>query len=68
MSAWIEQIFSSQQANSGNVVRRSIRDVEYYASIAELVDEVKARNYHLVRCGDQVVIICNNSGNIQILV
>lgn len=67
MSAWIDQIFNAQQANSGNVVRRSVDDVNKYASMQELMEEVKKRDYHLVECGDQVIIICN-PGNIRIVV
>jgi hypothetical protein len=41
MSAWIDQIFEAQQVNSGNVVRRKIDDVNKYASMDELIEEVK---------------------------
>lgn len=67
MSAWIDQIFDAQQVNSGNVVRRKIDDVNKYASMTELVDEVRARGYHLVECGEQVLIVCN-PGHIRIVV
>ena len=67
MSAWIDQIFEAQQVNSGNVVRRKIDDVNKYASMDELIEEVKKRQYHLVECGDQVLIICNK-GSIRIIV
>jgi hypothetical protein len=67
MSAWIDQIFDAQQVNSGNVVRRNINDVNKYASMDELIDEIKKRGYHLVECGDQVLIVCN-PGNIRIVV
>lgn len=67
MSAWIDQIFDAQQVNSGNVVRRNINDVNKYASMAELEAEVRARGYHLVECGDQVLVVCN-PGHIRIVV
>ena len=67
MSAWIDQIFDAQQVDSGNVVRRNIDDVKKYASMAELEDAVRSRNYHLVECGEQVLVICNR-GHIRIVV
>lgn len=67
MSSWIDQIFDAQQVNSGNAVRRNIEDVKRYASMEELISEVKERNYHLVECGEQVIIICN-PGHIRIVV
>jgi len=41
--------------------------VEQYASMDELIAEVKKRGFHLVETGDQVLIICNG-GNIKIIV
>ena len=67
MSAWIDQIFEAEQAANGNVVRRSVDDVSKYASEEELIEEVKKRGYHLVKCADQFLIICNG-GNIKIII
>ena len=67
MSAWINQIFTAEQVNSGNVVRRSIDDIQKYASMDELETEVRNRNYHLVICGEQALIICN-PGHIRIVI
>jgi hypothetical protein len=65
MSAWIDQIFEAAQASTGNVVRRAVADVEKYASINELVTEVRNRGFHLVQTGGQFVIICNE-GSFQV--
>jgi hypothetical protein len=58
MSAWIDQIFEAAAAQ-GNVVRRSIADIEKYANMGELVSEVRNRSFHLVLTGEQAVVICN---------
>lgn len=65
MSEWIDQIFDAASANNGNVVRRNRSDVEKYASIGELVQEVRSRGFHLLETGEQLVILCNQ-GEFQI--
>ena len=59
MSAWIDQIFEVASAANGNVVRRARVDVEKYASVTELLEEVQKRGFHLIETGDQLVILCN---------
>ncbi len=56
---WIDQIFEAQAANGG-VVRRSVADVEQFASLAMLKLAVKERDFHLIRTADQYVIFCHN--------
>jgi hypothetical protein len=58
-SAWLEQVFDAQQAQVGGVVRRALRDVERFSSMAELVDEARRRRFHVIETGDQVVILCH---------
>ena len=58
MSAWIDQIFGAQAANGG-VVRRSIADVNKYASLAEVIAEAQAKGFHVIETGDQVVVLCH---------
>ncbi|WP_425989278.1 hypothetical protein [Brevundimonas sp. TWP2-3-2] len=67
MSAWINQIFRAGQVNQGNVVRRSMFDVQKYASAAELEQEVRARGFHMALIGNQYVIVCHPSGAIQLI-
>jgi hypothetical protein len=59
MSEWIEQIFDAHAAQNGGVVRRSVADVQYYASRAQLLAAVRLRGFHLIETGDQFIIICN---------
>ena len=65
MSEWIYQVFEADAVQRGGIVRRSVSDVEKYASRGELVQAVRQRGYHLLETGDQFVIICN-SGEFKI--
>lgn len=65
-SAWINQIFQAGQASQGNIVRRAKADVVMYASMAELIAEVKALGFHMIEVGDQVIVICN-SGTFKLI-
>jgi len=64
--AWISQIFDSQAARSGGIVRRSIASVIDYASIDLLHAEVLRRGFHMVESGDQFVIFCH-PGDLKIV-
>lgn len=59
MNAWIAQIFESDIANNGGVVRRSVGDVEKYASSEMLITEVRRRGFHAIETGGQFVILCH---------
>src|SRR5579862_7173214 len=61
-SAWVEQIFYSIASGTGGIVRRSISDVQRYASVEELIWAVKARGFHMIQTDDQFVIFCNDGG------
>lgn len=63
--AWIAQIFDAKQVKSGGVVRRSRADVQKYASFKLLKSEVLKRGFHLIRTGDQYVVLCHK-GDIRI--
>lgn len=56
---WINQIFSAQAVKNGGVVRRSRDDVKKYASFSMLKAEVLRRGFHLIRTGEQYVILCH---------
>lgn len=58
-SVWISQIFSAQAVRNGGVVRRSRSDVQQFASFSMLKAEVLRRGFHLIRTGDQYVILCH---------
>ncbi len=61
-NSWIEQIFDSQQAQQGGMVRRSVSSIRRFASINELIYAVRLRGFHMVRNGAQYVIFCNTRG------
>lgn len=56
---WLRQIFLSQSARDGGVVRRKVADVERRVGREALELEVRRRGYHLVECGGQFVIVCS---------
>jgi hypothetical protein len=66
VSKWINQMFAAKQVLRGGVVRRDVRTVEERASLAELIDEIENRNFHAVRIGEQVVVICN-TGEVRLI-
>jgi len=63
---FVNRIFEAKAARNGGVVRRKIKDVERYASLKYLIKEVDVRRFHLIRTGDQYVIICN-MGELKLL-
>ncbi len=56
---WIKKIFDAKAAKKGDIVRRKKTSVQRYASLNDLLDEVKKCNFHLVETGDQYVVVCN---------
>ena len=58
---FINNIFRADAAKKGGVVRRSKSDVETIASYAELENEVRRRNFHLLEAGGQYVIVCTTA-------
>lgn len=65
-SAWIASIFTSQQARSYGVARRARADVKKHASFSALRMEVKRRGFHMIRSGDQYIILCHR-GDVRII-
>lgn len=61
MSAWVMQIFQSDIARRGGVVRRKISSIERYASRGAVRLECKRRKYHIVEHGDQWLILCDRA-------
>lgn len=57
---WLRQVFASKTAASGGIVRRAVRDVEREVGSAALELEVRKRGFHLLRCGEHYIIICNS--------
>lgn len=61
MSAWVKQIFESQIAKRGGVVRRKVSSIDKYASQSAVKAEAKRRRYHIVQHGDQWLIFCDKA-------
>ncbi len=59
---WIRTIFSAKAAQRGGVVRRSAAWIEREVGRARFEHEVRARGFHLIECGGQLVVICNGGG------
>ncbi|KIC19234.1 MULTISPECIES: hypothetical protein [unclassified Leisingera] len=57
--AWLQQLFQSQAAAKGGVVRRKKRDIERLLGWDRFRFELKRRGYHAVENAGQVVIFCN---------
>ncbi|WP_428924752.1 N-(5'-phosphoribosyl)anthranilate isomerase [Marinibacterium sp. SX1] len=57
---WMQRIFDAKAAREGQVVRRSIRDMEMIVGREAFEQELRRRGYHAVLNGEQVVIFCNN--------
>jgi hypothetical protein len=56
---WLRQVFSSQSAREGGVVRRKVRDVEMILGRAALEAAVHRRGWHMIENAGQFVIFCN---------
>jgi hypothetical protein len=67
MNAWLRQLFQAGQVAKGNIVRRKKSSVEKFSSIEALKTEVRARRFHLLETGDQLIVICNR-GEVRILI
>ena len=56
---WMLDLFSSQAAVSGSVIRRKLRDIERYVGFQEFERELARRGFHAVENAGQLVIFCN---------
>ncbi len=57
--AWVQTLFKSKAAIEGRVIRRSLRDIDRFASRAVLLNEINRRGYRAVENAGQIVIFCN---------
>ncbi len=64
---WISQIFQSNAAMRGGIVRRAVRSVHKYASFDELKKSVKRRGFHVVIYGKDYLIFCSDSAKIELV-
>ncbi len=56
---WIAQLFSSQAAARGGVVRRSVSDVDRLVGRSAFLREMQRRGFSVVENAGQFVIFCN---------
>ncbi len=56
---WLAQIFASQEALRGGVVKRKIRDVERLVGRGQFVAELDRRGFQAVENNQHFVIFCN---------
>ncbi|MES2434492.1 MAG: N-(5'-phosphoribosyl)anthranilate isomerase [Pseudomonadota bacterium] len=54
------ELFGSQAARGGAIVRRKVRDVERYIGREAFLSEAKRRGFPVVENAGQFVIFCNN--------
>ncbi|MBD3764392.1 MAG: hypothetical protein IE927_06565 [Rhodobacterales bacterium] len=57
---WCDALFSAKAVGKGGILRRSVRDVEREIGRDTLLREVRRRGFHLIECGDQFIILCND--------
>ena len=56
---WLWQVFSSQEARRGGVIKRQIRDVERLVGRDAFLAEVDRRGFQAVQNGRHFVVFCN---------
>ncbi len=61
MSAWVRQMFQSQIAKRGGLVRRKITSIDKFASRAEVKAKSTKGGYHIVQHGDEWLVFCDKA-------
>ena len=61
MKKWVKQIFDSQIAKRGGIVRRKIKSIDKQSSRQELTAECGKLGYHIIEHGDQWLIFCDKA-------
>ena len=56
---WISNLFSSQAAREGAVIRRKIRDVERFVGRDRFLTDMRRRGFSVVENAGQFVVFCN---------
>ena len=56
---WMRQMFGSQIAQDGGIVRRKMRDVDRIVGRDAFVAELRRRGYRAVINGPHIVVFCN---------
>ena len=55
---WIDQIFAARAAVTGGVIRRNVDWVQREIGEDRFFLEVRRRGFHLMRAGNQYIILC----------
>lgn len=56
---WLSDIFNAEQARRSGIIRRNVSLVKRKASEEALRNEVIKRGFHLIRSGDQYIVMCH---------
>ena len=64
---WLVQVFAAQAVHKGGVIRRASASIDREIGRDRFVAEVRARGFHLLETGGQLVVICHR-GPIRVLV
>lgn len=63
---WLDQMFASQAAQRGAVVRRSCAWVDREVGRENFEAEIRRRGFHLIQTADQFIVVCHG-GPVRIL-
>lgn len=58
---WLEQIFSSKEAQRGGIVKRQIRDVERLVGRQAFARALERKGFQAVENGRHFVVFCNGA-------
>jgi hypothetical protein len=58
---WLDQIFSSKEAQRGGIVKRQIRDVERLVGRQAFARALERKGFQAVENGRHFVVFCNGA-------
>ncbi len=56
---WLAQVFASQEARRGGVLKRQIADVERLVGRDRFLDAAAARGFQVLQNGRHFIVLCN---------
>ena len=56
---WLDQVFSAKAVSTRGVIRRSRDWVAMEIGVDRFENAVRARGFHLIEAGQQLVVICH---------
>ncbi len=57
--AYFRDLFGSRAARDGNIVRRKVKDVEFWIGRDAFLAEVRRRGFRAYENGGQFIVFCN---------